>query len=286
MIKLAPICVTVMAHNEEGRIATCLRSLPLGDDDVSIHVVVNGSSDRTAAIVNEIAAHTNNLCVHEYEAGGKSRSWNRFVLDDLPEFHCFHIFVDGDAEILPGSITDLAKALENHPYANAASGFPRNGRRADYYDRMIRTQNGMFGDLYALRGSFLERMKAAGIRLPEDLIGDDGLIGALAKTDLESESNLDATRVLSCPEAGFLCEPVTLWHLSSWRLQYRRMVNYSVRYFQNAIVTTIMRGEGPQALPARMILLYPAMLPALRPREHVVYRWFDRIALRRMAASV
>jgi glycosyltransferase involved in cell wall biosynthesis len=286
MSALPPICVTVMAHNEEGRIATCLRSLPLGDEDVAIHLVVNGSSDRTAAIAREIAAATNNLCVHEYEAGGKSRSWNRFVLKELPEFHSFHVFADGDAEILPGSITALAKALENHLHANAASGFPRNGRRAEHYDQMIRTHNGMFGDLYALRGTFLARMKVAGIRLPDDLIGDDGLIGALAKTDLESETNLDATRVLSCPEARFLCEPVKLWRLSSWSLQYRRMINYSVRYFQNAMITKIMRGSGPAALPASLSSLYPAMLPTLQPRMPFVYNWFDRIALRRMAQSI
>jgi glycosyltransferase involved in cell wall biosynthesis len=285
MSKLPPICVTVMAHNEQGRIASCLRSLPLGDDDVAIHVVVNGSSDQTAAIAKEIASQTSNLHVHEYQAGGKSRSWNRFVLDALPEFHSFHVFADGDAEILPGSISALVKALENHPHANAASGFPRNGRRADYYDRMIRAHNGMFGDLYALRGAFLARMRVAGIRLPDDLIGDDGLIGALAKTDLENETNLDATRVLSCPEAGFLCEPVKLWHLASWSLQYRRMINYSVRHFQNAIITTIMRGSGPAALPSSLSSLYPAMLPTLQPRKPLVYNWFDRIALKRMTQS-
>ena len=49
--KSKPVLVTVLAHNEEARIALCLDSLPLDDPDVQIWVVVNGSSDYTAEIV-------------------------------------------------------------------------------------------------------------------------------------------------------------------------------------------------------------------------------------------
>ncbi len=61
-----------MAHNEEARIAKCLNSLPLGNPDVVIHVVVNGSTDRTAEIARALAAGTDNIVVHEYAEGGKS----------------------------------------------------------------------------------------------------------------------------------------------------------------------------------------------------------------------
>ena len=47
------IAITILAHNEERRIGTCLASLPLDDADVTATVVVNGSSDRTADIVRE-----------------------------------------------------------------------------------------------------------------------------------------------------------------------------------------------------------------------------------------
>ena len=43
------IVIAVLAHNEERRIGACLASLPLGDPAVAVHVVVNGSTDRTAA---------------------------------------------------------------------------------------------------------------------------------------------------------------------------------------------------------------------------------------------
>lgn len=281
-----PICVSVLAHQEEVRIETCMRSLPLGDADVAIHVVVNGSTDRTAAIARAIAAQHHNVSVHEFAEGGKSRSWNRFVFGKLPTFHNVHIFVDGDAEVVAGSIAALAAALESDAYANAASALPFNGRKVSHYQDAMRREHGLFGDLYALRGDFLARMKANAIRLPDDLIGDDGLLAAMAKTDLESEDYWDDARVAVCEGAGFLCEPVQLYAPQSWRLQYRRMINYSVRHFQNRMISKIMRSKGPAGLPGQMSKIYPTELPTLAPRASIPEYWFDRIALRRMTARI
>ena len=40
--------VAVLAHNEERRIGACLASLPLDGPGLDVHVIVNGSRDRTA----------------------------------------------------------------------------------------------------------------------------------------------------------------------------------------------------------------------------------------------
>ncbi|MEO0464343.1 MAG: glycosyltransferase [Pseudomonadota bacterium] len=271
--------IVVLAHNEERRIAACLASLPLGEQDIAVDVVVNGSSDHTAAIARGYGG----VVVHEYEQGGKARSWNRFVLDEAGPAGAY-IFVDGDAEVAPGSIAALLECLDQHPEANAAAGMPRNGRGAQRYREQMRHDHGLFGDLYALRGSFVERMRVAAIRLPDDLIGDDSLIGALAKTDLQNEDHWDNARIAVCEGAGFLCEP-THFSLGSLSGQYRRMVNYAVRHHQNRIVSEIMRGPGPRALPRLMADLYSEWLPRLAPRAHPVWGWIDRAALKRMAAQ-
>jgi len=269
-----------MAHNEERRIAACLASLPLGRADVTVHVVVNGSTDRTAEIARGFAGIT----VHDWPEGGKARSWNRFVLDS-PELNpSYWVFVDGDAEAVPGSVEALVAALAQDQHANAASALPCNGRGAGRYRAEMLREHGLFGDLYALSGAFVARMRASGIRLPEDLIGDDSLIGSLAKTDLAAESDWQDTRVVPVVAAGFLCEPTRL-SPASLRNQYRRMINYGVRHFQNRIVTAIMRGPGPSALPARMADLYPQWLARFRPRLHPQLWWFDRLALARMRAA-
>jgi glycosyltransferase involved in cell wall biosynthesis len=283
---MKPVCITILAHQEQERIASCMQSLPLGDDNVAIHVVVNGSTDRTAVIARKFAAEFNNITVHEFAEGGKSRSWNRFMFDTLTEFHRVHIFVDGDAEVAAGSVKALELALCANGGANAASALPLNGRKVQHYQDAMRVEHGLFGDLYALTGVFVARMKAKNIRLPDDLIGDDGLLAAMAKTDLESEGNWDNRRVVVCEGAGFMCEPVRLIVPASWRLQYNRMINYSVRHFQNRMISKIMRCAGPTALPKQMLDLYAEQLPGLVPRMSFPEFWFDRIALRRMATKL
>lgn len=280
------ICIAVLAHNEEARIAACLNSLPLGEKHVAIHVIVNGSTDATAAIAGGVAAATRNVMVHIFREGGKARSWNRFLFDELDGFHETHIFVDGDAEIVPGSIEALKLALKAKPRANAASGLPMNGRKMAYYQQAMRREHGLFGDLYAVRGDFLQRMKQGDIRLPDDVIGDDGLICAMAKTDLGDESHWNDYRVAVCEGAGFLCTPVSALSPKSWRMQYRRMINYSVRHYQNAMISRIMRDTGPKGLPRLLSDIYRRELPGMQPRVRPELFWFDRLALKRMAQAV
>lgn len=274
-----PVCVIVLAHNEEERIGTCLASLPCTEPGYDVHVVVNGTTDRTATIARGFTGVT----VHDWEQGGKARSWNRIMFDEPDVRGRAYVFVDGDAVILPGSLAVLADALATSG-ANAASGVPANGRQATRYQRSIVAEHGMFGDLYALSGNFVERMRASGFRLPEDLIGDDSLIGALAKTDLQHEDNWDDERIVPCLDARFLCDPVSL-SSSGVRMQFARMRNYSLRHFQNRIVSAIMRSTGPDGLPRQMVSLYGEYLPTLKPRLDPRYWWFDRQALARMQAD-
>ncbi|UVI39455.1 glycosyltransferase family A protein [Qipengyuania spongiae] len=276
-----PILICVLAHNEECLIGACLDSLPLGDPSIAVAVVVNGSTDGTAAIVRRYESRGVRLV--EYSEGGKARSWNRFMLDEAPRAETF-VFVDGDARLLPGSVEALARCLRDHPGANAAAGMPRNGRRAAEYRQLLCKDGGLFGDLYALSGAFVERLRASGLRLPEDLVGDDSLIGALAHTDLGGDADWDDARVIACEGAGFLCEPNTI-HPASLRMQSKRMVSYAVRHFQNRMISAIMRETGPHDIPSRMADIYEAWLPRLRPRLSPVWYWFDRRALARMRAA-
>ncbi len=273
------VLVAILAHNEEGRIGRCIASLLCEPGDFPVHVVVNGSGDHTAEIAR---SYGHRVIVHDYRLGGKSRSWNRFVFEELNEFAGTHVFVDGDAEIAPGSVAALQAVLEQNPSANAASGIPLNGRRAEYYQSIMQIEHGLFGDLYAVRGSFLARMKAANIRLPDDLVGDDGLIGSLAKTDLNPETDWQDKRVIVCSDAGFYCEPASIADPATWKVQYARQINYSVRHFQNQIISDIMRAKGPSALPAMLAGSYSHYLKSFRPRLAVSQFWFDFRALRRM----
>ena len=273
------ISVIILAHNEERRISACLASVLAEAGDFPVNVVVNGSSDRTAELAATFGAR---VTVHDYLDPGKSRSWNRFVLDTLTDGADTLIFVDGDAVVENGSFAALVSALADDPQANAAAGQPLNGRSVDVYRRDQKVSHGLFGDLYALRGSFVERMRASGIRLPDDLIGDDGLIGALAKVDLQWGGEWLNERVAVVANAGFYAEPINVLSLRSLRAHYYRLINYSVRHFQNQIIGTLMRASPPPPLPKRMADIYPRFLSDFAPRRAPSLWWFDRQALARM----
>lgn len=275
------VLVTVLAHNEERRIAACLDSLPLGGAGVRVVAVVNGSSDATAEIVRSYGDRGVELV--EYAEGGKARSWNRFILDHAPQAATY-VFVDGDAELVPGSVAALERCLAANPRANAASAPPMNGRNAAHYRKLMAAEAGLFGDCYALSGSFVERLRESGIRLPDDLVGDDGLIAALAHTDLGGDADWQSERVVGCLEAGFYCLPNPLTSLGL-RQQAKRMTNYALRRFQNRIITAIMRSSGPAGLPQTLAETYPAWLDRLAPRLNPLWYWFDRRALARMRAA-
>ena len=75
------VAVGIFAHQEERRIAACLASLPLGRPDTIFHVLVNGTSDATAARARTAAADRPHVIVHDIAQGGKARTWNHFVHD-------------------------------------------------------------------------------------------------------------------------------------------------------------------------------------------------------------
>ena len=275
------VAVAIFAHQEEKRIATCLGSLSLDRADTLFHVLVNGTTDATVVRAREAAGGRSNVIVHDIAAGGKSRTWNHLIHDLLNGSEQAVVFLDGDAEIQSGSIDALVADLAAHPHANAAAGMPVNGRMAQTYRRNLRAEGGLFGDLYALSGRFVGAIRTRGLRLPDDLIGDDGLVAAWAHTDLQKDSGWDVTRVIACDGAGFACEQVSLTRPSTWTMQYKRLINYSVRFYQNRIVSDIMTRQGPDGLPPRLSSLYSDWLPRFRPRGGIS-AWFDRKALARM----
>jgi len=63
------------------------------------------------------------------------------------------------------------------------------------------------------------------------------------------------------------------------------MINYSVRNFQNRIVTSIMSSTGPAGLPRKLSDTYPEWIDGFLPRRDVKWWWFDRLALQRMRAA-
>ena len=281
---MSRVLVAIFACNEERRIARCIESLPLQSEAFLFHLLVNGTTDRTASSARALTGGLSNFYVHDLATGGKARTWNHFLDTIFDDSARACLFVDGDIEVLPGSLEAMVATLAGNSGANGVNAIPVTGRKRAAYRASILADHGVFGALYGLSGDFVGRLKAGSVRLPHDLIGDDSLIGALAKTDLGPETNWDDCRIANCPAAQFRFEPVDWRMPATLGVQFKRMVTYSVRRYQNIVVSEVMRGPGPAALPHLMRATYAEYwhLFEVRPR----YALFDWLAKRRMRRAM
>jgi glycosyltransferase involved in cell wall biosynthesis len=279
--------VMILAHNEERHIAACLDSLlavPTGER-IEAYVMANGCTDRTEAITRDYAARHPQVHLVSIALGDKCNAWNVFIHDVVPR-DCpgrdVYFFMDGDARCVPGSLEAMAAALTGDTHAHAASAPPVSGRNAAHDAQELLAERGLVANLYALRGSFVERLRTQDVRLPLALEGDDGLLGALIKWDLAPERNeFDHRRIVPCANAGFAFEPVPLTELGAWRGYWRRAVRYGRRGYEFELLGRQLKARGLAALPADIRSLY-GDADGLRLRWQGPYTLSNWVALRDM----
>ena len=139
----------------------------------------DGTTDDSAAAVRRFAARSGiPVQLFDIPFADKSNAWNQYVHALAPPA-ALHVFVDAYATVTPGAIRALAAALAENPGALAAAALPSCGRSAPAQRCQMRKSPALHGSLHALRGDFLDRIRAAGIRLPVGLYRGDGLIGSL-----------------------------------------------------------------------------------------------------------
>ena len=143
-------------------------------------------------------------------------------------------------------------------------------------------------NLYALRGAFVERCRAAGVRIPLKLEGDDGLIGALVRWNLNPKQEMDTQLIAPCADAGFTFESFSLSRLSSWRAYWKRMVRYGRRRYEFAILGPRLKAGGLAAMPRDIREIYgDSKSIGLRwDGIYTVTNWFALREMRRLARSM
>ena len=281
--------VMVLAHNEERHIGACLDSIFAADEGIAfdVYVMANGCTDRTESIVNEYACRRPQVHLVSIALGDKCNAWNVFIHDTVPAVAAgrdAYFFMDGDARVAPGSFAAMLRALREQPQAHAASAVPYSGRNRERDARDIVQQHGLVANLYALRGSFVERLQASGVRIPLKLEGDDGLVGALVKWDLDPMSGkFDDARIAPCADAGFEFESMSLTRPADWRMYWKRAVRYGRRRYEFQLLGKRLKAEGIGSLPRDITELYRDA-GSLSLRWDGVYtlpNWFALRAMRR-----
>jgi len=279
--------VMVLAHNEERHIAACLDSIFAADPGLAfeIYVMANGCTDRTEEIVRTYAARRPDVHLVSIELPDKCNAWNVFIHDTVPA-RCaereVYFFMDGDARAAKGSFTVMARALETNARAHAASAPPASGRNAARDRRDLMKEHGLVANLYALRGTFVQRLHNAGVRIPLGLEGDDGLLGALIKWDLAPDKNsFDDERIVPCGDAGFEFEPVSPFRADAWKSYWKRAVRYGRRKYEFQLIGRRLKAQGLSGLPLDIRQLY-GDASSLRLEWHGLYTLTNLVALRSM----
>lgn len=248
----------VLAHNEERHIAACLDSLFDGEParNLQVYVMANGCTDRTEEVVRDYASRNPRVHLVSIRMPDKCNAWNVFIhetaRDQAPELPVY-FFMDGDARIVPGALTRLAEGLERAPQAHAASAPPASGRNVDRDRGDLIKERVLVANLYALRGPFVKRLQHTGARLPLGLEGDDGLLGALIKWDLQPDKQgFDDERIVPCPDSGFLFESVSPLDPKQWRGYWRRAVRYGRRFYEFQLLGPLLKKRGLSGLPVHI----------------------------------
>ena len=196
----AKLAIVIFAKDEEKNIAQILRSLAsqtlIAQNDVAltIYVVANGCTDRTVEFAREAAAELDDRWngkaeILDWEAAGKSRSWNRFIHEILPSDVTRLIALDADIEFVDDSVLALmVNLMRDTPSLHVVSGAPikdsvRKSRRSLVNRFSMNVSNlasysqSICGQLYLAKASCLRE-----IWLPDETPGEDGFLNAMVRT--------------------------------------------------------------------------------------------------------
>lgn len=269
--------VAVFAYNEERLIERSLDAVLAAADglDIEVFVLINGCRDRTEDVVREYARSHPQVRPCHIPVGDKSNAWNVFVHELAGPAEAL-FFVDGDVRVQPGAFALLLQTLHEQPEAHIASGLMANGRSRDILARDV---HGLAGNLYAVRGSFMQRLRGMGLKLPFGMIGDDSLLAAYAKFDLDDTPGWHEERVRLVPEAGFIIHRLSPFSWADIRLYLRRRVRYALRHWQIQMFRMHHAEHGLANVPDHVIGLYRRYFSRLKPAWRGLDTVFDHFAL-------
>lgn len=278
--------VMILAHNEERHIEACLDSIFTSDPSMPLeaYVMANGCTDGTEDVVLRYREKNPNVHLVSIKLGDKCNAWNVFVHETVPT-RCpgqpLYFFMDGDARATPGSFSAMLRTMQTEPQALAISAPPASGRSRDHDRDDLLKNRGLVANLYALVGDFVKACQRNAVRIPLKLEGDDGLIGALVKWNLDPTRPMSDDLIAPCADAGFVFASFDLSTPSNWTAYWKRMVRYGRRQYEFALLGPRLKKHGLAAMPVDIQELY-AHAGELRMSWNGVYSLTNWVALKQM----
>lgn len=198
----------IAARNEEADIAAKIRSVldqDLGDHDLSILVVSDGSDDRTVAEVEGIG-DPRVRAIDRQDHDGKAAALNA-GLAEIPDDHIV-IFSDANSKLHPGSIRAILAPFGHAEIGGAVGrlsipekgGFLAKAERLFWaYDNALKTAEDRVGGTISAQGT-LYALRRALVRPVPEAMADD-LVNSLGVVDQGYR--------LAFPEGAVAEEPIT-----------------------------------------------------------------------------
>lgn len=255
--------LAVFAHNEAPRIRAALEGIAraASGTDVDVFVLANGCTDGTADEVRAAAGLLPWLSLVEIDLGDKANAWNVYVHEvvsaDRARAIDIHFFTDGDVTLLPHALPRLASALADVPSAKAAGAMPATGRDRDAWRHRMVENGNLAGNLYALRGSFVEQLRARAIRLPVGLFGEDRFVSWLVSSELDRRDGRDPNpQCVFHAAAEFAFRSLSPARWRDYRIYLRRKWRYTRRELQHEMLMPVLLKHGLSAMPHHIEDLY------------------------------
>jgi hypothetical protein len=207
-----------------------------------IDVLVNGNPTlaerlHTAVTRGNLAAHyAGPVRIWHIPLADKAHAWNVYVHHLAPRSDTA-FFIDGYARVNPDALEHLHKRLHADPKAIAATGVPSTGRSAGKIARQMVSEGGIHGNLFAIEGATVTRLRESGFRLPLGLYRTDGTIGAVLNFNLDPSTHpWDPARTAVVPAAGWSVPRQQWWRPRDLLTQWRRMFRQAQGALENAAV--------------------------------------------------
>lgn len=240
------LSVIIPAHDEEGVIADCVRSVTSSTiaDQVEVLVVCNGCTDRTAAVAQGVS---DRVRVLESEVAAKHAALN---LGDREATAAHRAYLDADTTLSPGALEAIVALFERNGALAAspemrfevdgcswpARQFHRVWSRSPYFQGVT-----LGAGFYAISEAGRRRF----VEFPP-VVGDDYFVAGLF---------VEEERGQAVGETFTPLLPSTL----------RDMLNVHIRHYgAHAELDEWWRGHGAAALPGREPSSYGWLVPVAR----------------------
>jgi len=238
------LALVIFAKDEERNIRGILESVAAQtlcarhDINLSVEVVANGCTDRTAEIAREWSASSTHVLgkraqIHDWPTPGKSRSWNRVVHDVFPDNLDYVIAMDADIEFVSDTVlSEMFELMRGAITSKVLSGSPIKDivrkSRPNLVDRFSTKisdiacyADAICGQLYLAKAQCLKE-----IWLPDETPGEDGFLNAMVRTRGFSQSpRPDAVMQMSSATHYYESHSVAAFFAHEKRMIVGTMIN-------------------------------------------------------------